>query len=142
MKHHDMEQDFEFFLGPVMHGPSSSHTAAPCKAALEAFNLLGVPPRFAYFGLGESFVKTGRGHLTDLALLAGCLGIHADDPNLHHSFDIAKNQGLVSKFEAIRDSKQHPNTLVICLWSSSENSVRLVVESIGGGAIRVLQKEK
>ena len=78
-------------LGPVMIGPSSSHTAGAAKIGYTAQKLLGDIPVDADIGLYGSFATTGRGHGTDRALVAGLLGLRPDDPRLPDSFELAIN---------------------------------------------------
>ena len=81
-------------LGPVMVGPSSSHTAGATKIGLTARKLLAEKPIKADIYLHGSFAATGVGHGTDKALIAGILGMQADDMRIPHSFEVAKEEGL------------------------------------------------
>ena len=81
-------------LGPVMIGPSSSHTAGAAKIGYTAQKLLGEVPAQADIGLYGSFATTGKGHGTDRALVAGLLGLRPDDPRLPDSFALAAQQGI------------------------------------------------
>ena len=81
-------------LGPVMIGPSSSHTAGAAKIGYTAQKLLGDLPVEADIGLYGSFATTGKGHGTDRALVAGLLGLRPDDPRLPDSFALAQQQGM------------------------------------------------
>ncbi len=81
-------------LGPVMTGPSSSHTAGAVRIGSTARRLLGEQPAEAEILLYGSFAATGRGHGTDRALVAGLLGMQPDDDRIPHSFSIAKEAGL------------------------------------------------
>ena len=91
-------------LGPIMVGPSSSHTAGAVRIGRMARTLLGEPPVKADIGLYGSFAETGRGHGTDRALVAGLLGMKPDDLRIPESFSVAKEQGLSFVF--------HPAELV------------------------------
>ncbi|MEG1801308.1 MAG: serine dehydratase beta chain, partial [Oscillospiraceae bacterium] len=77
-------------VGPVMIGPSSSHTAGAAKLAKTAMLIAGKPFTKVSFGLGGSFASTYKGHFTDYALVAGVLGMSEDDERLANSFEIAK----------------------------------------------------
>ena len=88
-------------LGPVMIGPSSSHTAGAARIGYTAQKLLGDVPAEADIGLYGSFATTGRGHGTDRALVAGLLGLRPDDPRLPDSFALAEEAGM--KFTVARD---------------------------------------
>ena len=85
-------------IGPVMVGPSSSHTAGAARLGRMAAKLVGQPFTHVDFGLHGSFAKTYQGHGTDLALVAGVLGIYQDDEQLRYAFDIAKERGVTYKF--------------------------------------------
>ena len=81
-------------LGPVMIGPSSSHTAGAAKLAKTAMQIVGRPFKAVKFGLHGSFAETYKGHGTDYALVAGALGYAEDDERLPQSFEIAAQKGL------------------------------------------------
>ncbi len=123
-------------VGPVMVGPSSSHTAGACRIGLAAHHLLGEPPRHADIGLHASFAKTGRGHGTHFALVAGLLGYLPDDPRLPASFEYAAAAGLTFSFEHIELADIHPNTARIRLWGDTRE-VGMIASSTGGGVILV-----
>ena len=84
-------------VGPVMIGPSSSHTAGAARLAFVARQIAGEFTRVS-FGLHGSFARTYRGHGTDRALVAGALGLSPQDERLRTSFDIAKERGLQYDF--------------------------------------------
>lgn len=124
-------------LGPVMVGPSSSHTAGAVRIGRMARTLLGAPPVKAEIGLYGSFAETGQGHGTDRALVAGLLGMYPDDLNIPKSFEIAKEQGLDFSFKTLELREAHPNTAVLCV--EDENGKKMTVQAVstGGGRIRV-----
>jgi len=126
-------------IGPVMIGPSSSHTAGAVRIGLVARSLLGgAAPIHAKFGLHGSFAATGHGHGTRLALVAGLLGVLPDDERLVDSFSLAKKQGLEFSFEDVDLGEDfHPNGVQIRLQSDSEECHALLAASVGGGSIRV-----
>lgn len=123
-------------IGPVMVGPSSSHTAGACRIALLARHLLGEKPLRAEFGLHGSFAKTGAGHGTHLALVAGVLGFRPDDPRLKESLGHAEEEGLEVAFKEVELGEVHPNTVRITLEGEKERVV-VTGSSLGGGVIRV-----
>lgn len=123
-------------VGPVMIGPSSSHTAGACRLGLVAHHLLGESPKRAKIGLHASFAKTGRGHGTHLALVAGLLGFKPDDPRLPRAFEEAKAAGLEFGFEDVDLGEVHPNTAIIDVYGE-KNHVKVQGSSTGGGAILV-----
>ena len=108
-------------LGPVMVGPSSSHTAGAVRIGYITRKLLGSRPVRADIGLAGSFAATGKGHGTDKALVAGLLGMKPDDMKIPRSFEIAGEEGLSFSFHEIRLAGAHPNTalLKVELWLSS-----------------------
>lgn len=124
-------------LGPVMVGPSSSHTAGAVRIGHMAQTLLGREPVRAEIGLHGSFAETGPGHGTDRALVAGLLGMKPDDLGIPQSFEIAANRGLNVHFhvENLRDA--HPNTAVLEVESADGRKLTLQAASTGGGRIRV-----
>ncbi len=124
-------------LGPIMVGPSSSHTAGAVKIGLVTAKLLGEPPVKADIFLYGSFTATGKGHGTDLALIAGLLGMQPDDRRIPNSFEEAKKAGLSYFFGEADLKDAHPNTAVIKAFGKSGASVLVEACSIGGGRIEV-----
>ncbi|MFC4425911.1 L-serine ammonia-lyase, iron-sulfur-dependent subunit beta [Deinococcus navajonensis] len=125
-------------IGPVMIGPSSSHTAGACRLGLVAHHLLGEQARRATIGLHASFAKTGRGHGTHLALIAGLLGFAPDDPRLPRAFEEAQAAGLAFEFQDVDLGDVHPNTARIVVQGESLE-VTVQGSSTGGGVIQVTQ---
>lgn len=125
-------------LGPVMVGPSSSHTAGALRIALVARQLACAPIRSARFTLLGSFARTAKGHGTDKALVAGILGMAADDVRIRDSFERARTAGLSFSFDLDATTQvSHPNTVVIDLDLSNGTSLQVTGESVGGGRVRV-----
>ena len=124
-------------LGPVMVGPSSSHTAGAVRIGRMARTLLGGAPVKADIGLYGSFAETGRGHGTDRALVAGVLGMRPDDLRIPQSFELAKEEGLDFYIHPIQLREAHPNTVVLKLRRADGNELMLQAASVGGGRIRV-----
>lgn len=125
-------------IGPAMVGPSSSHTAGACRIGLIAYHLFAAPPVRAEIGLHGSFAATGSGHATDRALVAGLLGLAADDPRLKDSHALAETQGLrftISTVDLGEDA--HPNSARILAESADGESHALEAASTGGGMIEV-----
>ena len=102
-------------LGPVMVGPSSSHTAGAVRIGLIARRLLGGQPATAKITLSGSFAATGTGHGTDRALVAGLLGMKPDDIRIPDSFALAVEQGLAFTFDKTELKEAHPNTAILQL---------------------------
>lgn len=124
-------------LGPVMVGPSSSHTAGAVRIGSMARTLLGGRCAVAEIGLHGSFAETGTGHGTDRALVAGLLGMRPDDLEIPNSFDLAKREGLRFHFHTVSLRDAHPNTAVLTLENEQGRTLELQASSIGGGRIRV-----
>ena len=124
-------------LGPVMVGPSSSHTAGAVRIGLTARKLLGDQPVHADISLHGSFALTGHGHGTDCALIAGLLGMQPDDLRIPDSFAIAAEQGLTFSFQNVQLRNAHPNTARLQLEDAKGRTLDIVAESIGGGRIRI-----
>ena len=124
-------------IGPVMVGPSSSHTAGAVKIVRVCQKLLAeriVKAEIAFHG---SFLATGKGHGTDKALVAGLLGMQVDDPAIPESFEIAKKQGLVFTLSGIDLGDVHPNSVKLNLTGESGRTLEVVAASIGGGRIEI-----
>lgn len=126
-------------IGPVMIGPSSSHTAGAVRIGRAALGLLDDEPAKAAITLSGSFARTYRGHGTDKALIAGLLGMAVDDLRIRESPDLAARSGLEYRFEARDLPDAHPNTAEIDLTGKSGARVEMRACSVGGGAIRVTQ---
>ena len=106
-------------IGPVMIGPSSSHTAGAVRIGRVAAEILGEPVRTARIGLCGSFAQTYRGHGTDKALVAGILGFAPDDARIRDSLTLARQAGLDFSFETRSLAGAHPNTAILELWGKS-----------------------
>ena len=126
-------------LGPVMTGPSSSHTAGAVRIGLTARRLLGSRPLSAEILLHGSFAATGRGHGTDRALVAGLLEMQPDDPRIPDSFALAEQAGLQFTMGTIALRGAHPNTAVLRLTGEDGRRLEVVGASIGGGRISICQ---
>lgn len=123
----------EDVLGPLGHGPSSSHTIAPHRAALELRAGLGGTPDAADIWHVNSFATTGEGHGTDIAVTAGLLGLPPTDPATREAPSKAREAGLQIAFHAVpNDPEEHPNTLYVCLRRGKARLCAKLV-SIGGG---------
>lgn len=124
-------------LGPVMIGPSSSHTAGAARIGYTAQKLLGEVPAKADIGLYGSFATTGKGHGTDRALVAGLLGLAPDDPDLPRSFALAKEAGMEVAVDTVTLRGAHPNTVVLQVTGAGGRSMEVNASSLGGGRVRV-----
>ncbi len=124
-------------IGPVMIGPSSSHTAGAARIGYITRKLLAQEPIEAEIDLAGSFAKTYRGHGTDRAIVAGILGMHPDNPRLPDSLRIADECGLRYQFRTVTLPRCHPNTAIIRLKGQDGTLVEVEAASIGGGNVLV-----
>lgn len=125
-------------IGPVMVGPSSSHTAGACRLALLARHTLLAPPKRAKLELHGSFAKTGKGHGTHQALVAGLLGFFPHDARIPQALQWAEQAGLELSFEARDLGDVHPNTVRLGLENETER-VSVMGSSLGGGLVKIIQ---
>ena len=124
-------------MGPVMVGPSSSHTAGAARIGNMGRTLLGEEVARADIGLHGSFAETGFGHGTDRALLAGLLGMKPDDLRIPNAYEEANRAGMAYSFRTVELRDAHPNTALLELTGKSGKKLTLQASSIGGGAIVV-----
>lgn len=124
-------------IGPVMVGPSSSHTAGACRLGLLARGLVGGTPDTALLELHGSFARTGEGHGTDKALAAGLLGFRPDDARIRTALEIAEGEGLHYTFDKTTLSDNaHPNTVRITVERGSRRAM-MTGSSLGAGRVLV-----
>ena len=126
-------------VGPVMVGPSSSHTAGAVKIGLISRKLMGEKITNADIYFHGSFLSTGKGHGTDRAILAGLLGYGVDDPVIPHSFEAAEKEGLHYSIKGIDLGEVHPNSVKMLLTGTSGKELEIVAASIGGGRIQICE---
>ena len=126
-------------LGPVMVGPSSSHTAGAVRIGLMARALLGQEPVRARLLLHGSFASTGEGHGTHRALIAGLLGLSPDDSRVPDSFALAGERGLEFTFGTCVLRDVHPNSVLIQLEGAQGGTLEVGASSPGGGRIQVFR---
>ena len=126
-------------LGPVMVGPSSSHTAGAVRIGYAARQLLKDIPVKAEIGLYGSFAQTGKGHGTDKAIIAGLLDMHPDDIRIPDSFSIADKNNLKFSFYTASLRDAHPNTALIDLEGTNGRKLSVQASSLGGGRIMINQ---
>ena len=124
-------------IGPVMVGPSSSHTAGACRIGLLARCLVGGTPQSARIELHGSFARTGEGHGTDKAIVAGLMGFRPDDDRIRTALEIAEREGLDFRFEktTLADDA-HPNSVRITLDRNDRHAV-MTGASLGAGRVLV-----
>ncbi|MGN0396264.1 MAG: L-serine ammonia-lyase, iron-sulfur-dependent subunit beta [Coprococcus sp.] len=124
-------------IGPVMVGPSSSHTAGAVRIGYVAGRLLGEELISAKILLYGSFLATGKGHGTRKAIVAGLMGMKPDDYRIPDSLNIAKTKGLDIEFGKAEFAEAHPNTVQLILKGINGKSLEIVGESIGGSLINI-----
>ena len=124
-------------LGPIMIGPSSSHTAGAARIARMARLIAAGDFSHVSFGLCGSFSHTYKGHGTDRALVAGALGLREDDERLADSFELAKKAGLSWDFYHAELEDAHENTVIITFSMNNGEKQEVIGSSIGGGQIMI-----
>ena len=126
-------------IGPIMIGPSSSHTAGAARIGQVAISIVKDGFTRVDFHLHGSFAQTYKGHGTDKALLAGVLGFRPNDKRLRDSFKIADDAGITYNFIPQDMGEVHPNTVKIVLYYPDGHEFKLRGSSIGGGNIMINQ---
>lgn len=127
-------------IGPVMIGPSSSHTAGVVRIGLAARRILGVTPKHARITFYNSFARTYEGHGSDRAIVAGLLGYPTDDERIRDAFTHAQADGLAFEFQGIGNaSTLHPNTVRVELTAPDGQQVEVVGQSRGGGVVGIVE---
>ncbi len=125
-------------IGPIMVGPSSSHTAGAVRLGRVANKVLnGHEPTEVDLELSGSFARTYRGHGTDRALLAGLMGYHSYDDEVRDALNIATARGIHYHFIPTDIPGTHPNTTRIRFRCADGFTGEVMGSSIGGGNIRV-----
>ncbi|PAD36966.1 L-serine ammonia-lyase, iron-sulfur-dependent subunit beta [Terribacillus saccharophilus] len=125
-------------IGPVMVGPSSSHTAGAARIGRAARLIFGIEPTWATVHLYGSFAKTYRGHGTDLAIAGGLLGYDTDDDRIRFALETAEKHNMKIEFIEDTAATEHPNTARIKL-GTKDSSMELVGISIGGGKVEITE---
>jgi L-serine dehydratase len=124
-------------IGPVMIGPSSSHTAGVVRIGRAAIRVLGGVPDEALITFYNSFARTYEGHGSDRAILGGLMDMKTDDANIKQAFEIAKEKNFKYTFKSIGNaSVYHPNTIKLNL-TKGDKKVEIIGESLGGGLINI-----
>lgn len=127
-------------IGPIMVGPSSSHTAGAVRIGNISRKLLTEPVKHAEICLHGSFQATGKGHGTDKALVAGLLGFPVDDIRIPESFRFARESGMTFSIHGINlGDEAHPNSVKLLLTGEHGKKLEVVAASVGGGRIKICQ---
>jgi L-serine dehydratase len=126
-------------IGPIMIGPSSSHTAGVVRIARAAIRVLGSKPTEAVITFYNSFARTYEGHGSDRAIIAGLLDYKTDDPRIKNAFDHAEQANLHFTFKSVGNaSTMHPNTIKLNL-TNGDKKVEVIGQSKGGGVINIAE---
>lgn len=125
-------------IGPVMVGPSSSHTAGAVRIGNVARTIFNGEITRVLFYLFGSFADTYKGHGTDVALAAGILGLATDDPRIPSALLMAKEKSIEMSFLPLADEVEHPNTVKIIMYGNNDEKVVVEAVSIGGGSIQII----
>ncbi|MDO4535400.1 MAG: L-serine ammonia-lyase, iron-sulfur-dependent subunit beta [Clostridium perfringens] len=135
-------QNFGVFdiIGPIMIGPSSSHTAGAARLGKVAKSICGHSKlKKVTFLLHGSFGKTYKGHGTDKALVAGILGMEPSDERLRNSLELAKKEGIEIEFKETDLGDEHPNTVKFLMTTVDNAHCEVMGSSIGGGNIKITE---
>jgi L-serine dehydratase len=125
-------------IGPVMIGPSSSHTAGAVRLGRVANKMInGRKPARVEITLSGSFAQTCKGHGTDRALMAGIMGYHSYSPEIRDALEIAKERGIAYSFRKENLKDAHPNTAQIRYFTEDGAEGTVQGASVGGGNIVV-----
>lgn len=124
-------------IGPIMIGPSSSHTAGAARIGLTARMLLGEDVRRADLAFHGSFARTYTGHGTDRAVVGGLMGMHVDDERIRNSIQLAHDAGIELHFSTVEIRDAHPNTVRMNITGVSGKQLAMEASSIGGGLIEI-----
>ena len=119
-------------IGPVIIGPSSSHTAGAVRIGLLSGKIFGEKPDNVKFKLYNSFAKTGKGHGTDKGLLGGVLGFDVDNENIKNAFEIAGQKGIKYEYEYLEDLSRHPNSVDVIF---NNGKMEISGDSVGAGEV-------
>jgi L-serine dehydratase len=126
-------------IGPVMIGPSSSHTAGVVRIGLAAYKILGGQPDSAEITFYNSFARTYEGHGSDRAILAGLMNFQTDDKRIKDAIDLAAKANLKFTFKSVGNaSTLHPNSVRLVL-QKADRKIEVLGESKGGGIINIAE---
>ncbi len=124
-------------VGPIMVGPSSSHTAGAVRLGYLARKVYNQKPDYVKFTLYNSFAKTGKGHGTDKGLLGGILEFDVDDTRIRDAKKIAQKQKISFEFDIADDASRHPNSVDILF--SGDNTMKISGNSLGAGEVQITE---
>lgn len=123
-------------IGPIMIGPSSSHTAGVVRIGRLARELFGEEIQSALIHFYGSFSQTYKGHATDVAIVGGLLGFDTDDKRIKNALEHAQAAGVAIEFVSSSDPCEHPNTITMHL-KNIHKSMKITGVSLGGGTVSI-----
>lgn len=129
-------------MGPIMIGPSSSHTAGAVRIGNMARKLLNEEPKKIEIYFHGSFAETYQGHGTDIAVVGGLLGYLPDDERIRISLDTAHQLGMEVDFQRFNAVNAHPNTIKLVMTRSDGTNLQIIGSSIGGGEIVITKIDR
>ncbi|HEX9982103.1 MAG TPA: L-serine ammonia-lyase, iron-sulfur-dependent subunit beta [Thermoanaerobaculia bacterium] len=135
---HDRKVSILDVMGPVMVGPSSSHTAGTARLGRVAREILDEDPTEVHFYLHPPLAATYRGHGSDFALVGGSIGLNVDDPRIPEAIRIAEQMDVTIAFSEEDLGEVHPNTVRVEI-KGAQREAEIVGSSIGGGVIEVFR---
>lgn len=135
---HDRKVSILDVMGPVMVGPSSSHTAGTARLGRVAREILDEDPVEVHFYLHPPLAATYRGHGSDFALVGGSIGLNVDDPRIPEAIRIAEQMGVTIQFSEEDHGDVNPNTVRVEIRGANRD-VEIVGSSVGGGVIEVFR---
>jgi L-serine dehydratase len=135
---HDRKVSILDVMGPVMVGPSSSHTAGTARLGRVAREILDQDPVEVHFYLHPPLAATYRGHGSDFALVGGAIGLNVDDPRIPEAIRIAEQMGVTIAFSDEDLGEVHPNTVRVEIRGAAREA-EIIGSSIGGGVIEVFK---
>ncbi|MCK8817546.1 L-serine ammonia-lyase, iron-sulfur-dependent subunit beta [Natroniella sulfidigena] len=126
-------------IGPIMLGPSSSHTAGAVRIGNLAREIVAEEIEEVKFHLHGSFKETYQGHGTDKALLGGLLGLSTADPKIKNAFELAEEKGIEFDYLPVELDGVHPNTAKLEIKDRTDKTTTIVASSVGGGSVVIKQ---
>ncbi len=124
-------------IGPIMVGPSSSHTAGVVRLGKVCYRIFGHTPKEVEITFYRSFAKTYKGHGSDKAIVAGLLNFETDDERIKNSIEYAKDLGYEFNIKTSDRYTKHPNTVKVVALDKNGLQCEIFGESVGGGDIRI-----
>ena len=130
---------FNDVIGPIMRGPSSSHTAGSWRVAKIAVQLLNKPLSEALISFDKdgAWVTNYEDQGTVLGMNGGLLEIDMADNRMKQTETIAKERGIKINYQISSFKNNHPNSMQLKLMGASGNKVEILAASLGGGSFEI-----